>query len=98
MFWIWAGFILFVLVMLAVDLGVFHRKAHVVSMREALGWSAVWAALGVAFGIFVYFGYEHHWLGLGAIADAVDGVDDRCASADRACQLHPPGPATTTRM
>jgi tellurite resistance protein TerC len=82
MIWIWSGFILFVLAMLALDLGVFHRKAHVVSMREALGWSAVWVALGLAFTIFVYFGYEHHWLGLGAIADAVDGVvnDGRSAA------------------
>jgi tellurite resistance protein TerC len=71
--WIWAGFIVFVLAMLALDLGVFHRKAHVVSTREALGWSAVWVALGLAFSLFVYFGYEHHWLGLGAGPDPVDG-------------------------
>jgi tellurite resistance protein TerC len=37
MIWIWAAFILFVLAMLALDLGVFHRKAHIVSMREAPG-------------------------------------------------------------
>jgi tellurite resistance protein TerC len=82
MIWIWSGFILFVLAMLALDLGVFHRKAHAVSMREALGWSAVWVALGLAFTIVVYFGYEHHWLGLGSIADAVDGVvnDGRSAA------------------
>ena len=47
MLWIWLGFILFILVMLALDLGVFHRKAHVVAMREALGWSAVWIAADV---------------------------------------------------
>jgi tellurite resistance protein TerC len=73
MIWIWAGFVLFVLLMLALDLGVFHRNAHVVSIREALGWSAVWVSLGLAFGVFVYFGYEHHWLGLGLAVDAVDG-------------------------
>jgi hypothetical protein len=44
-----------------------------VSVRKALGWSAVWVAFGLAFAIVVCFGYEHHWLGLGAIADAVDG-------------------------
>jgi tellurite resistance protein TerC len=49
MLWIWIGFIGFVLAMLALDLGVFHRKAHVVSVREALGWSAVWIAMGLAF-------------------------------------------------
>ena len=82
MIWIWAGFILFVLAMLALDLGVFHRKAHVVSTREALGWSGVWVALGLAFSVFVYFGYERQWLGLGAVADAVDGqVNDGSSAA-----------------
>ncbi|MDK9699450.1 MAG: TerC family protein [bacterium] len=74
MVWIWSGFILFVLLMLALDLGVFHRKAHVVSMKEALTWSAVWITLGLSFSVFVFFGYEYHWLGLGSAVDAVDGV------------------------
>ena len=74
MIWIWAGFIALVLLMLALDLGVFHRKAHVVSMKEALTWSAVWIAMGLSFSVFVYYGYEHHWLGLGNTVDAVDGV------------------------
>ena len=39
-----AGFIAFVLVMLGLDLGVFHRKQHKVSMREALAWSTVWVS------------------------------------------------------
>ena len=81
MIWIWAGFILFVLLMLALDLGVFHRHAHVVSIREALGWSAVWVGLGLAFSVFVYFGYEHHWMGLGVAVDAVDGQINDGASA-----------------
>jgi tellurite resistance protein TerC len=72
--WVWLGFVLFVLLMLALDLGVFHRKAHVVKMREALGWSAVWITLGLLFSVFIYFGYEHHWLGLGTAPDAVDGA------------------------
>ena len=67
---LYAGFILFILVLLALDLGVFHRKAHVVSVREALGWSTLWISLGLAFTIFVYFGYEHHWFGLGTSPDA----------------------------
>lgn len=71
---LWTGFIVFVLLMLALDLGVFHRKAHVVSVKEALAWSAVWASLGLTFSVFVYFGYENHWLGLGSSIDAVDGV------------------------
>src|SRR5262245_3880623 len=70
---LWAGFILFVLALLALDLGVFHRKAHVVSVKEALIWSAIWIALALAFSVVVYFGYEQHWLGLGSAVDAVDG-------------------------
>ncbi|MFM7808927.1 MAG: TerC family protein, partial [Planctomycetota bacterium] len=46
----YAGFTLFVLAVLALDLGVFHREAHEVGFREAAIWSAVWAALAVAFG------------------------------------------------
>jgi hypothetical protein len=44
--WIYVGFVAVVLVMLAVDLGVFHRHAHEVPMGEALGWTVVWRAGG----------------------------------------------------
>jgi tellurite resistance protein TerC len=81
MIWIWIGFILLVLSMLALDLGVFHRSAHVVKMKEALLWSAVWITLGLTFCIFVYFGYEHHWLGLGSKVDIVDGTINDGSSA-----------------
>jgi tellurite resistance protein TerC len=67
MIWIWLGFLLLILFLLALDLGVFHRKAHVVKVKEALAWSVVWAALGMTFGAFVYFGYERHWMGLGLL-------------------------------
>jgi tellurite resistance protein TerC len=46
---LWAGFILFVLAMLALDLGVFHRKAHVVRFKEAAIWSGVWVSLALLF-------------------------------------------------
>jgi tellurite resistance protein TerC len=65
MWFLWIGFILLILLLLALDLGVFHRKAHVVNVREALVWSAVWVTLALLFNVFIYFGYEHHWLGLG---------------------------------
>src|SRR5260370_24686167 len=70
---IWLGFLLLVLAMLAADLFIVHRKPHAVSIREALWWSAVWAGLAMLFTVFIYFGYEHHWLGLGTGIDAVDG-------------------------
>jgi tellurite resistance protein TerC len=57
---LWFGFIAFVLAMLAIDLGVFHRKAHEVSLKEAGAWSAVWVALALAFnaGVYAWFGPE----------------------------------------
>jgi tellurite resistance protein TerC len=51
----WVAFNAFVITMLALDLGVFHRKAHAVSMKEALGWSAVWIAMALAFNVWVWF-------------------------------------------
>ena len=54
----WIAFNLFVLAMLALDLGVFQRKSHVIKMREALLWSAFWIALSLCFNIVIYF-----WLG-----------------------------------
>jgi len=55
---LWVGFTAFVVAMLALDLGVFHRKAHEVSFKEALAWSTVWVALALAFniGIWSWFG------------------------------------------
>jgi TerC family integral membrane protein len=55
---LWVGFLAFVAVMLALDLGVFHRKAHAISLREAAVWSAVWIGLAAvfAFGVFQLFG------------------------------------------
>lgn len=57
---LWAGFTLFILAMLALDLGVFHRRAHAVGVREALGWSIFWIALALAFnaGVAFWFGPE----------------------------------------
>jgi tellurite resistance protein TerC len=57
---LWVGFTLFVLAMLALDLGVFHRKAHEVHVREALIWTAVWVSLALVFnlGVYVWFGPE----------------------------------------
>ena len=63
MFWMYLSFVALVLVLLALDLGVFHRKAHVISVREALGWSVFWIGLGLAFAGFIYVGYENHWMG-----------------------------------
>jgi tellurite resistance protein TerC len=69
---VWIAFISLILCLLALDLGVFHRKAHVVTVREGLAWSIVWMTLAIGFGGFVYGAYEHHWLGLGLHPDPVE--------------------------
>src|SRR3989442_9085618 len=45
----WAGFIVIVLLFLSLDLGVFHRRAHVVTFKEALGWTTIWFVLSLIF-------------------------------------------------
>jgi len=52
---LWVGFLGFVLAMLALDLGVFHKKAHTVSLKEAGAWSAVWVSLAACFNLGIYF-------------------------------------------
>lgn len=51
--WWWIAFNAMVLALLAIDLGVFNRKAHAVTVREALGWSAIWISLAVGFGLWI---------------------------------------------
>ena len=59
LYW-WIGFHIFIFLMLALDLGVFHRKSHTVTVREALTWSAVWISLALIFnaGVFFVRGYD----------------------------------------
>lgn len=52
--WLWVGFNVFVLAMLALDLGVFHRKAHEVSIKEASIWSVVWISLAMVFNALIF--------------------------------------------
>ena len=55
---LWAGFLAFVAVMLALDLGVFHRRAHAISLKDAAIWSGVWVGLALVFnaGVYLWFG------------------------------------------
>jgi TerC family integral membrane protein len=64
----WVLFNVFVVAMLVLDLGVFHRRAHSVKFREALAWSIMWIALAGAFAVLVYF-----WHGRGATLEFVTG-------------------------
>ncbi|MBK6504289.1 MAG: TerC family protein [Ignavibacteria bacterium] len=54
---LWISFNAFILIMLALDLGVFQRKIHAVTVKEALIWSAVWIVLALAFNVFVYYDF-----------------------------------------
>jgi tellurite resistance protein TerC len=58
--WFWVGFVGFVLAMLSLDLGVFHRKPHEVRPKEAGIWTAVWVALALAFagGLYAFYGHD----------------------------------------
>ncbi len=96
--WVWVGFIGLIVVLLAVDLGVFHRKPHVVRVREALLWSGFWVGLALAFALFVYLGYEHHWFGMdlphaepdgrvAAVAFLTGYVVEKSLSVDNLCVI-----------
>ena len=56
--WLWGGFTLFILAMLAMDLGVFQRRPHVVSMKEALAWFGFWVALALLFNVGILLLHE----------------------------------------
>ena len=55
---LWIFFNVFVLAMLALDLGVFHKKSHEVSVREALTWTVVWITLAMCFNLFVFYYFD----------------------------------------
>jgi len=83
--WFYAFFTLGVLALLALDLGVFHREAHVVGFREALGWSIVWTALSLAF-CFLLWRYaewklpqDPRLIAAGLTAAAASALADRTA-------------------
>lgn len=62
--WIWVSFVALIFVLLCLDLGVFHRKAHEISTKEALGWTFFWVAIALFFNGLVYVIYEQNWAGV----------------------------------
>lgn len=58
---VWIAFLAFIAAMVALDLGVFHRKDHEITLRNALGWSAVWISMALLFNFFVYLLYENNY-------------------------------------
>src|SRR3712207_5615148 len=65
MLYLWTGFIVAVLVLISLDLFVFHRKDEVMSVRSALKWSVFWIALALLFSGGIYWMYDRHLYGLG---------------------------------
>ena len=70
----WCVFLAFVVVVLALDLGLVRRSSREIGFREALALSIVWVALGLGFAGVVFLAYEHTVWGLGTTTDPVDGV------------------------
>jgi tellurite resistance protein TerC len=62
---VWVGFIVLVFLFLALDLGILNREPHKITTKEALRWTTLWVSLSLLFSVFIYFGYENHWLGIG---------------------------------
>ena len=63
MIWFWLGFFALVALLLALDLGILHRKQEEPSLKSAAAWTGVWVALGLSFAGIVYLIYENHWMG-----------------------------------
>jgi tellurite resistance protein TerC len=82
----YAGFTAFVLVLLALDLGVFHRTPHAVSMREAARWSVVWIGLALAFNVAFYL-YMRWSFPLDARLMAIPGFDPLLAARETALEF-----------
>ena len=78
MIWFWLGFFALVALLLALDLGVLHRKASEPTLKSALLWTLAWVALGLAFSGVVFLIYENHWLG----AHLKGGPPGHAAGAD----------------
>jgi len=76
--WLWFGFVAFVLAILALDLGVFHKKDREVSVKEALTWTAIWISLAMLFNAGIY-----HWFGSERALEFLSGyVIEKALSVD----------------
>lgn len=77
--WFYAGFTAFILGLLALDLGVFHRDSHEVSVKESLVWSAIWISLGLLFGLGIWR-YALWELPRSGLASVIPGFDPTAAA------------------
>lgn len=84
--WFYAGFTVLVFGLLALDLGVFHRQAHRVSMREASIWAVVWISLALLFD-YGFYRYMLHTLPLDARLMAIPGFDPQAAATQASLEF-----------
>jgi len=77
---LWIVFLVLVFLLLALDLGVFHKNSHTISTKEAAGWTALWVTLAFSFSVVVYYAYELSWVanpegltGRGAVLEYITG-------------------------
>jgi tellurite resistance protein TerC len=84
--WFYVSFLAFVLVLLALDLGVFHRQAHEVSVKEAASWSVVWVTLALSF-CYGFYRYALHALARDPRLLAIPGFDAAAAAKQAALEF-----------
>lgn len=84
--WLYSGFTAFVLAMLILDLGIFHRKAHVVSIKESAAWSAVWFSLALVFNAGFYY-YALSTFSDNTRLNAIPGFDTAIAARQVALEF-----------
>ncbi|MBL8027349.1 MAG: TerC family protein [Fibrobacteres bacterium] len=75
----WVAFVALIAALLALDLGVFHKKDSEPTTKSALRWTLVWICVGLIFGVFVYGAYTNHWLGIGLGIDGQATIDGKTA-------------------
>jgi tellurite resistance protein TerC len=80
MLWLWIGFFALICIFLALDLGVFNKTDHKITVREAAVWTLVWVSASLLFNVFVWVLYSNHWFGIGLDGDGlVIRTGDRAA-------------------
>lgn len=82
---VWSGFLVLIAIFLFLDLKVFHKDAHAVTLREAGLLSSFWIALGLLFNVFLYFAYTHGWFGIG-VDVGLNLVEEKLTPADMGMQ------------
>jgi len=79
---LWLSFILFIGLLLALDLGVFHRNDREPSAKDALRWTLIWIFVGLSFAVFIYGAYSYHWFGIGLGSAGAALLDGRTAAVN----------------